>query len=86
MLIIYKCQKDLTLSGMGGERMGCNIKNRREELRMTQDELAKKSGVSRQTISSIEKNAGRNTSTKTLQRIANALGSTVSELFFNEAV
>ena len=66
--------------------MGCNIKNRREELRMTQDELAKKSGVSRQTISSIEKNVGRNTSTKTLQRIANALGSTVSELFFNESV
>ena len=66
--------------------MGYNIKNRREELRMTQDELAKKSGVSRQTISSIEKNAGRNTSTKTLQRIANALGLTVSELFFNEAV
>lgn len=66
--------------------MGCNIKNRREELRMTQDELAKKSGVSRQTISSIEKNVGRNTSTKTLQRIANALGSTVSELFFNEIV
>ena len=34
--------------------MGIQIKERREELGMTQEELSRKSGVSRQTISAIE--------------------------------
>ena len=66
--------------------MGYKVRNRREQLGMTQDELAQKSGVSRQTISAIETNSGRNTSTKTLQRIASAMETTVGELFFNEGV
>ena len=66
--------------------MGYKVRNRREQLGMTQDELARKSGVSRQTISAIETNSERNTSTKTLQRIASAMETTVRELFFNESV
>lgn len=63
--------------------MGYKIKERREALNMSQDELANKSNVSRATISGLENNLERNTSISTLTRIARALGVTVSELFFN---
>ena len=49
---------------------------------MTQDELAQKSGVSRKTICDLESNTKKNTTSKTLLKIANALGSTVDEIFF----
>lgn len=62
--------------------MGCKIKERREFLKMSQEELAEKSAVSRATISSLENNSERNTSTKILKRIASALDTTVGELFF----
>ena len=61
--------------------MGCKIKERRELLKMSQEELAEKSKVSRATISGLENNSKRNTSTKTLKRIADALETTVGELF-----
>lgn len=61
--------------------MGCKIKERREFLKMSQEELAEKSAVSRATISSLENNSERNTSTKILKRIASALDTTVGELF-----
>lgn len=61
--------------------MGCKIKERREFLKMSQEELAEKSEVSRATISSLENNSERNTSTKILKRIASALETTVGELF-----
>lgn len=66
--------------------MGYKIKERREALKMSQEELAEKSNVSRATISSLENNPDCNTSTKTLQRIACALNTTVGELFFAESV
>lgn len=66
--------------------MGCKIKERREFLKMSQEELAKKSEVSRATISSLENNSERNTSTKILKRIASALETTVGELFFADDV
>lgn len=66
--------------------MGCKIKERREFLKMSQEELAEKSEVSRATISSLENNSERNTSTKILKRISSALGTTVSELFFADDV
>lgn len=66
--------------------MGCKIKERREFLKMTQEELAEKSEVSRATISSLENNSERNTSTKILKRIASALETTVGELFFADDV
>jgi len=66
--------------------MGCKIKERRELLKMSQEELAEKSKVSRATISGLENNSKRNTSTKTLKRIADALETTVGELFFADDV
>lgn len=71
----------------GGEiNVGYKIRERREMLKMTQEELAQKSGVSRQTISNIENNAEYNMSTKTLQEIVRALDTTIGELFFDESV
>ena len=66
--------------------MGCKIKERREFLKMSQEELAEKSEVRRATISSLENNSERNTSTKILKRIASALETTVGELFFADDV
>ena len=66
--------------------MGSKIKERREFLKMSQEELAEKSAVSRATISSLENNSERNTSTKILKRIASALDTTVGELFFADDV
>ncbi len=66
--------------------MGYKIKERREFLRMSQEDLSVKSGVSRQTISSLENNPERNVSTKTLEKIAAALDTTVGKLFFTRCV
>ena len=66
--------------------MGNKIKERRDLLKMSQEELAEKSMVSRATISSLENNSEHNTSTKVLQKIAAALGTTVGELFFEDNV
>lgn len=66
--------------------MGYRIKERRELLRMSQEDLSLKSGISRQTISSLENTPGKNVSTKTLEKLAAALGVTVGELFFAESV
>lgn len=62
--------------------VGYKIKDRREALRMSQEDLSAKSGVSRQTISSIENNPEKSVSTKTLEKIASALGTTIGNLFF----
>ena len=61
--------------------MGYRIKELREARHMTQAELAKKSGISRGTISALEQNTMRETTTKTLVSIAKALDSTVDQLF-----
>lgn len=66
--------------------MGYKIKERREALKMSQEELAAKSKVSRATISSLENNSERNTSTSVLKRIASALDTTIADLFFAEDV
>lgn len=63
--------------------MGYKIKDLRESQNMTQEELAEKSGVSRGTICALEKGEERTTTTKTLIRLAKALGSTVDQLFFS---
>lgn len=66
--------------------MGYRIKEFRESLKMTQEELAKKSGVSRGTISAMENGASKETTTKTLVKIARALGTSVDNIFFQENV
>lgn len=66
--------------------MGYKIREKRESLKMTQEELAKKSGVGRVTIALLETGATKNASSKTLLLIAQALGTTIDDLFFDESV
>lgn len=66
--------------------MGYRIKELRESLRMTQEELAHKSGVSRGTISALENGSFKETTTKTLVKIARALGTSVDRIFFDRVV
>lgn len=61
--------------------MGYKIKNLREALNMTQEELSEQSGVSRGTICALEKGEERTTTTKTLLKLAKALNTTVDQLF-----
>lgn len=66
--------------------MGTKIKEFREKQKMTQEDLAAKSGVSRGTISALESGKEKVTTTKTLLKIANALGASVDQIFFGESV
>ena len=66
--------------------MGYRIKEVREAKKMTQEELAEKSGVSRGTISALENGAVRTTTTKTLVNIARALEVSVDQIFFSVCV
>lgn len=59
--------------------LGSVIKDRREELHMTQDVLAKKSGLSRQTISAIERGKNTNVLVGTLSALATALDTSVDD-------
>lgn len=64
--------------------MGYKIKALREEKRMTQEELAMKAGVSRQTINAIENDKYGNVLSGTLAAIATALDTTVDKIFYPE--
>lgn len=66
--------------------MGYRIKEVREQKHMTQEELAERSGVSRGTISALENGSMRNTGSKTLLRIASALGVSIDHIFFADGV
>lgn len=66
--------------------MGYKIREKRKALKMTQEELSEKSGVSRATISGLENGTVRATSSKTLLRLAHALQTTVDQIFFQEPV
>ena len=66
--------------------MGYKIKDLREAKKMTQEELAEKSGVSRGTIVARENGDKTNTTTNTLLKIARGLDTTVDNLFFGESV
>ena len=61
------------------------IKQRREQVHLTQDELAQKAGISRQTISNLENGSEQTrTTTETLIKLAAALDCTVSDIFCPE--
>lgn len=62
--------------------MGYKLKEFREKAKMSQVELSQKSGVSRGTIISIENNSAKSTSTKVLEKLAKALGASISDIFF----
>lgn len=55
----------------------------REGKRLTQDELAKKSGVSRSIICGLETGRTKTTTTKTLFKIAAALNVSINDLFLH---
>ena len=61
------------------------VNNNRSEVRkdkgLTQEELAEKSGISRVTIANIERGAVTNLKISTMLSLANALDSTVEEIF-----
>ena len=61
--------------------MSFKIKEAREEKGFTQEELSEKSGVSRTIIIGLEKGTITTTTTRTLVRIAEALGKKVSDIF-----
>ena len=65
--------------------MGYKIKEVRESLNMTQEELAEKSGVSRTTISALE-NGDPTTTSKTLVNLAKAMGVSVDRIFYADNV
>jgi len=54
----------------------------REEVGLTQEKLAEKSGVSRVTISLIESGRVNCVKTDTLIKLADSLGKSISSLFF----
>ena len=64
--------------------MGYKIRECREELGISQEELSKRSKVSRTIISGLESGSISVTTTETLLKIAGALGKKVSEIFFEQ--
>ena len=66
--------------------MGYMIKEMRKAAKLTQEELAAKSGVSRGTISALENGTTKTTTTKTLVNIAKALNTTIDKIFFADVV
>ena len=64
--------------------MGYKIREFRNEIKMSQDELAKKSGVSRTIISGLESGTLTTTTTDTLLKLAKALNRKVADIFFEE--
>lgn len=64
--------------------MGYKIRERRKEKKMSQCELAEKSGVSRTVISGLESGAITTTTTDTLLKIARALDTNVADIFFKK--
>ncbi|MBR2264572.1 MAG: helix-turn-helix transcriptional regulator [Firmicutes bacterium] len=63
--------------------MEFQIKEMRERSHLTQEELAKRSGVSRQLISMLENGRLTVTKTDTLVRLAKELGCKVQDLFLD---
>lgn len=61
--------------------MGNKIKEAREKVCMTQEDVALKSGLSCSTISGLESGQISSTTLKTLARIADALEMTLDEMF-----
>ena len=62
------------------ERFGTAVKFRREELGLTQEELADRAGIHRTYLSDVER-GGRNLSLINIERLAAALDVSMSGLF-----
>lgn len=62
--------------------MQFRVKELREKKKLTQEELASKSGVSRSLICSLESGERTTTTTGTIEKLADALGVPVRRIFF----
>jgi transcriptional regulator with XRE-family HTH domain len=62
------------------ERFGYAVKFRREELGLTQEDLADKAGIHRTYLSDVERGS-RNLSLINIERLAASLALTISQLF-----
>jgi transcriptional regulator with XRE-family HTH domain len=62
------------------ERFGFAVKTRREELNLTQEDLADRAGIHRTYLSDVERGS-RNLSLINIERLAAALAMSLSELF-----
>jgi transcriptional regulator with XRE-family HTH domain len=62
------------------ERFGFAVKDRREELGLTQEGLAERAGIHRTYLSDVERGS-RNLSLLNIERLAEALALRMSELF-----
>ncbi len=60
------------------------IRNYRKELGMSLEEMAKAVGISTGYLCHLEKGTRRNPSTELMEKIAQTLGKTISEIFFEE--
>ena len=81
------CNK-LNSTKTGGEEdrgVGYKLRDMRQAKQLTQQQLAEKSGVSRQTINNIENDEHYNTTFNTLVKLADALGVTVDQIFFDQS-
>lgn len=58
------------------------VKEKRLSLNLSQEELAKKSGISRQVISKIENNEEVNVNVDTIKKISKVLKTKPEKLFF----
>jgi transcriptional regulator with XRE-family HTH domain len=70
------------LDNKKGGKMQFRVKELREKRKLTQEELAAKSGVSRALISSLESGERTTTTTSTIEKLADALGVSVKSIFF----
>lgn len=62
--------------------MGYKIRECREEMGISQEELARRAKISRTTLSGLESGTVKTTTTDTLLKIANALNKKVTDIFF----
>ncbi len=57
-----------------------NIKKFRQQLKLSQEELAQKAGITYSTLIKLESGANKNPTVKTLQQIANTLDVSLDQL------
>lgn len=81
LLDIY-CDCKVYFSRKKVNELQYKIKKYRLKMGMTQEELSKKSGVSRITISGLESGKEMNVSVKILKRIAECLEVSINDLFY----
>lgn len=64
----------------GGNLIGANIKKLRQEKNLTISEFAKRSGVAKSYLSSLERNSQSNPSIEVLIKVSKVLGVSVDDL------